>query len=120
TDFAAPAFDERDRQMIGPELPRLDPHRALRELVELGAEKVDRALDLQPADVGAGEDVARGPGGDGDVSETVVAGGMGLAHVALQTAGPARDAHEAELPSDAVVDTPGVLKPRHHGGRVPE
>ena len=80
-DFAAPAFDEGDDEVVGFEGAEGGDGVSAGEGFGLFADELDGVLDFEPADVGAGEDVAGVPRGEGDLREAVDAGGVGEADV---------------------------------------
>ncbi len=96
-DLAAPAFDERDREVVGlaaaRRRARTGPSGSAWSCSWMNA---DRPLDLEPAHVGAGEDVAGRPGRDGDLGEAEDAGREIVPDVALDAAGAGRRADQAQ------------------------
>src|SRR6266446_2523948 len=119
-DLAAPSFDERDTEETWPRRAAGRADRSFRKLTQLLAHEDHRALDLQPADVGARIDVARCRGGNGNVRESVHAPGVRLTHVALQARGARRHPHHAQFARHFRGYAAGLLEPRTHRGRRPK
>src|SRR5947209_4615314 len=63
---------------------------------ELAANELHRTLDFQPANIGAGEDVSRRPGGNRKRREAEDAPGKVLPHVAFHAARACRRADHAQ------------------------
>ena len=57
-NLAAPPFIDGNRQRTGRQCPQCDLRRPRRNLVDLLADKLDRLLNLQPADVSTRENIA--------------------------------------------------------------
>src|SRR5882724_3688168 len=55
-NLAAPAFHKSDGQMVGPQRTHPGAEWPGREALQLAADEVHGTLDLQPADIRAGED----------------------------------------------------------------
>jgi len=119
-DLSAPALGERDhRTGRGQRAGRLE-NRARRQGLELVDDKRQRSLDLEPADVGSAENVARVTRGNRNLGETENAEGKILAHVMADAAGSGGNAHQPDLPADVRRQRSGAFEPAHHRGTVPE
>ena len=99
--------------MVGLERPARPPEPGRPgSCLELLADERHGPLDLQPAHVGAGEDVARRPGRDRDLGEAEDAGGEIVADVALEAAGPGRGPDQAQSHGSPPVTTRPVSSNR--------
>ncbi len=78
------------------------------------------SIDFEPADAGAGEDIAVGPDGDGDLGEAMPAGGVIEADIADEAGGAGGDADEAEFGGLAGGDGAGAFEAGADGVGVPE
>ena len=121
-DLAAPALDERDDQMLGLQAARRRRESARREAP--GAARTTNAhrpLDLQPADVGAGEDVAGRPGRDRNVERSGRCP-AGKSWRTSRSTPQARAARPTRPRASAVSreTAPVLLEPRLDRGGVPE
>ncbi len=119
-DLPTPALDERHHDALGHQDGHTHLERAFRQLLKLLADKADRVLDLEPADVRPRKDITGAPRAHRHVAVAVDALGKVGSHVASQATGAGGRAHETDLPRDLLRDAPGILEPRHHRRRLPE
>src|SRR4030095_5782958 len=70
-DLSAPSLDQRNRQVVGCERSTVRSQRPGRQLLELLLNESGGALDLDPAQEGAGENVAAVPARAGHLCEAI-------------------------------------------------
>src|SRR5438046_648080 len=73
-DLSAPAFDEGHGDVLRLQRPNVAANGSAGECLQLAADKGNRPLDLQPPYEGPGEDVARRPRGNRNLSKPENAG----------------------------------------------
>src|SRR5262249_41319005 len=88
--------------------------------LQLLLDESNGALNLQPANVCASENIPGGPGGYRNLREAEDAGGKVLTCVAFDTAGPSCWADHSQSQADVSINRARALEASLHRGRVPE
>jgi hypothetical protein len=119
-DLPPPSLHQRDAERVRSERRQRAAQRARGQLVELLGHERGRALDLDPSQVGAREDIAALDVRARDLREAVDPGREVRSHVARQ-AGRARDGpDQTELLRVVARERAGLFEASHHRGRRPE
>src|SRR5262249_11250241 len=120
TYLATPALDEGHRERVGSTASDLAARRPFRQRDQLFLDEGCRPLDLEPANVGACEDIAGVPGRDGNLREAVDAGRELVTNIPVDPTGASDEAYQSELLAALGGKRPRVFEPRLNGRLVPQ